>query len=92
MLTTSAAIGPLLLVVGFMVATERGRRTLLLFDPLFALLAIVVLALPPYLIWLIRAGVLGMPTLPQVSELPASARYKIRPSCSADCCLRCPRS
>ena len=62
LLTTSAAIGLLLLVVGFMVATERGRRTLLSFDPLFALLAIAVLALP-YLIWLIRAGVLGMPAV-----------------------------
>ena len=58
LLTTSAAIGLLLLVAGFMVATERGRRTLKSFDPLFALLVIVVLALP-YLIWLIRAGALG---------------------------------
>src|SRR6201990_838669 len=72
LLTTSAAIGLLLLVVGFMIATERGRRTLLSFDPLFALLAIAGLALP-YLIWLIRAGVLGMPTLPQVGELSARA-------------------
>ena len=72
LLTTSAAIGLLLLVVGFMVATERGRRTLMSFDPLFALLAIAVLALP-YLIWLIRAGVLGVPALPQVSELSARA-------------------
>jgi hypothetical protein len=72
LLTTSAAIGLLLLVVGFMVATERGRRTLLSFDPLFALFAILVLALP-YLVWLIRAGVLGMPMLPQLSELAARA-------------------
>jgi hypothetical protein len=72
LLTTSAAIGLLLLVVGFMVATERGRRTLLSFDPLFALFAIAVLALP-YLVWLIRAGVLGMPMLPQPSELAGRA-------------------
>ena len=72
LLTTSAAIGLLLLVVGFMVATERGRRTLLSFDPLFALLAIAVLALP-YLIWLIRAGVLGMPAFPPLAELGARA-------------------
>jgi hypothetical protein len=58
----------LLLVVGFMVATERGRRTLMSFDPLFALLAIAVLALP-YLIWLIRANVLGIPAVPAVAEL-----------------------
>jgi hypothetical protein len=72
LLTTSAAIGLLLLVVGFMVATERGRRTLLSFDPLFALLAIAVLALP-YLIWLIRAHVLGLPALPSFAQLPDRA-------------------
>jgi hypothetical protein len=72
LLTTSAAIGLLLLVVGFMVATERGRRTLLSFDPLFALVAIAVLALP-YLVWLVRADVLGMPALPPVAELSARA-------------------
>lgn len=67
LLTTSAAIGLLLLVVGFMVATERGRRTLTSFDPLFALLVIVVLALP-YLIWLIRAGALTLPPWPAAAE------------------------
>jgi hypothetical protein len=72
LLTTSAAIGLLLLVVGFMVATERGRRTLISFDPLFALLVIVVLALP-YLVWLIRAGALGMPPWPPAAELSARA-------------------
>src|ERR1700761_9312078 len=60
LLTTPAAIGLLLLVVGFMVATERGRRTLKSFDPLFALLVIVVLTLP-YLAWLIRADSLMWP-------------------------------
>jgi hypothetical protein len=77
LLTTSAAIGLLLLVVGFMVATERGRRTLMSFDPLFALLAIAVLALP-YLIWLIRAGVLGIPALPPVAELSDRAMHWVR--------------
>jgi hypothetical protein len=76
LLTTSAAIGLLLLVVGFMVATERGRRTLLSFDPLFALLAIAVLALP-YLIWVIRANVLGMPALPPAAALPDRAVHWI---------------
>jgi hypothetical protein len=76
LLTTSAAIGLLLLVVGFMVATERGRRTLLSFDPLFALLAIAVLALP-YLIWVVRANVLGMPALPSAAALPDSAVHWI---------------
>ncbi len=74
LLTTPAAIGLLLLVVGFMVATERGRRTLMSFDPLFALLAIAVLALP-YLIWLVRAGVLGVPALPSVAELSDRAMH-----------------
>ena len=74
LLTTPAAIGLLLLVVGFMVATERGRRTLMSFDPLFALLAIAVLALP-YLIWLVRAGVLGVPALPPVAELSDRAMH-----------------
>jgi hypothetical protein len=44
------------------------------FDPLFALLAIAVLALP-YLIWVIRAGVLGMPALPPVAELSDRAMH-----------------
>ena len=64
LLTTSAAIGLLLLVAGFALATRRGRRTLMSFDPLFALLVIVVLALP-YLIWLIRADALTLPPRPR---------------------------
>ena len=74
LLTTSAAIGLLLLVAGFAVATERGRRTLMSFDPLFALLVIVVLALP-YLIWLIRADALAMPPWPAISDLGARAMH-----------------
>jgi 4-amino-4-deoxy-L-arabinose transferase-like glycosyltransferase len=46
LLTTSSAIGLLLLVVGFFAATARGRRLLMSLDPLYALLVIVVLALP----------------------------------------------
>src|ERR1700726_1998173 len=46
LLTTSAAIGLRLLVAGFALATARGRRVLTSFDPLFALLVIIVLALP----------------------------------------------
>ena len=48
----------LLLIAGFALATARGRRTLMSLDPLYALLVIVVLALP-YLIWLIRADALA---------------------------------
>ena len=67
LLTTSAAIGLLLLVAAFALATERGRRTLKSFDPLFALLVIVVLALP-YLVWLIRADTLVLPHWPALSD------------------------
>ena len=38
----------------------RGRRVLMSFDPLYALLVVAVLALP-YVIWLIRAEALALP-------------------------------
>jgi hypothetical protein len=74
LLTTQAAPGLLLLVIGFAVATERGRRTLMSFDPLFALLVIAVLALP-YLIWLVRADSLAMPPWPGPADLSARALH-----------------
>ena len=74
LLTTPAAIGLLLLVAGFALATARGRRMLMSFDPLFALLVIVVLALP-YLIWLIRADTLALPPWPAVAELSGRALH-----------------
>ena len=74
LLTTPAAIGLLLLVAGFALATEEGRRTLKSFDPLFALLVIIVLALP-YLIWLIRADAVVMPHLPHLADLTARAQH-----------------
>jgi hypothetical protein len=74
LLTTSAAIGLLLLVAGFALATLRGRRTLMSFDPLFALLVIIVLVLP-YLIWLIRADTLALPQWPAIAELSARALH-----------------
>ena len=52
---------------------QRGRRTLMSFDPLFALLVIVVLALP-YLIWLIRADTLALPPWPAVADLQRDGR------------------
>jgi Dolichyl-phosphate-mannose-protein mannosyltransferase len=70
LLTTAAAPGLLLLVAGFAVATARGRRMLMSFDPLFALLVIVVLVLP-YLIWLIRADTLAFPIWPAIADLSA---------------------
>jgi hypothetical protein len=72
LLTTPAAIGLLLLLAGFAVATERGRRVLMSLDPLYALLVIAVLVLP-YLIWLLRADALAMPPWPAISELGARA-------------------
>ena len=74
LLTTSAAIGLLLLVAAFALATPRGRRMLMSFDPLFALLVIVVLALP-YIIWLIRADTLALPHWPAVADLGARALH-----------------
>src|SRR3954454_3282800 len=74
LLTTSAAIGLLLLIVGFFVATVRGRRLLMSLDPLYALLVIIVLALP-YLIWVLRADVLAMPPLPAIDDLGARAMH-----------------
>src|SRR6202046_835680 len=74
LLTTSAGIGLLLLIAGFAVATRRGRRTLMSFDPLFALIVIVVLALP-YLIWLVRADTLALPPWPDIAELSGRARH-----------------
>ena len=72
LLTSSAAFGLLILVAAFALATRRGRRTLMSFDPLFALLVIVVLALP-YLVWLMRADVLALPHWPSLADLNARA-------------------
>jgi hypothetical protein len=59
LLTTSSAIMLLVLVAGFALATAEGRRPLRSIDPLFALLVVVVLALP-YLIFLLRADTPGL--------------------------------
>jgi hypothetical protein len=74
LLTTPAAIGLLILVAGFALATARGRRVLMSFDPLYALLVIIVLALP-YIIWLIRADTLALPHWPAVADLSARALH-----------------
>jgi Dolichyl-phosphate-mannose-protein mannosyltransferase len=72
LLTTSAATVLLAFVVGFALATARGRRILMSFDAAFALLVIVVLVLP-YLIWLVRADVSILPHLPPVADLSGRA-------------------
>jgi hypothetical protein len=74
LLTTPAAIGLLLLIIVFALATARGRRTLMSFDALFALLVVVVLALP-YLVWLIRADTLALPQWPAIADLTGRARH-----------------
>jgi Dolichyl-phosphate-mannose-protein mannosyltransferase len=76
LLTTSAAIVLLALIVGFILATPRGRRVVMSFDPLFALLVVVVLSLP-YLVWLIRADALVWPFWPAASGLRGSALHWI---------------
>ncbi|ABE63955.1 conserved hypothetical protein [Nitrobacter hamburgensis X14] len=68
LLTTPAAAGLLLALAVFALATERGRNALESIDWLFALLVITVLALP-YLIWLVRADVLGAPPWPALDVL-----------------------
>lgn len=72
LLTTVAAPALLLLPIGFAVATVRGRRALLSFDPLFALLVVAVLVLP-YGIWLLRADLFALPPLPASAEFGARA-------------------
>ena len=74
LLTSSAAIGLLLLIIVFALATARGRRTLMSFDALFALLVVGVLALP-YLIWLIRADILALPQWPAIADLSERALH-----------------
>lgn len=72
LLTTSAAIGLLLLLAGFALATERGRRALMSFDSLLAVLIIVVMVLP-YLIWLVRVGNITLPHWPAIADLSGGA-------------------
>jgi len=74
LLTTSAAIGLLLLIAGFTVSTAQGRRVLKSFDPLFALLVALALALP-YLIFVLRADSVGSPPLPMLAELSGRASH-----------------
>ena len=76
LLTTSTAVILLAFVVGFALTTVRGRRVLLSFDALFALLVIVVLALP-YLIWLIRADVPVLAHWPAIADLGGRAVHGI---------------
>src|SRR4051812_17085390 len=72
LLTTPAAAGLLLLIAGFVVSTAQGRRVLRSFDPLFALLVVLALALP-YLVFVLRSDSVGLPTLPLLAQLSMRA-------------------
>jgi hypothetical protein len=74
LLTTSAAPALLLLLIAFALATKRGRRTLMSFDPAFAVLVIIVLTLP-YVVWLMRADTLSSPHWPTIAEWSARAQH-----------------
>jgi hypothetical protein len=74
LLTTSSALGLLMLIVGFALATERGRRTLMSLDALFAFSVVVVLALP-YLVWVIRADALALPPWPGMGDVGGKASH-----------------
>lgn len=74
LLTTSAAPVLLVFLVGFALATPRGRRLLMSFDALFSLLVVVVLALP-YLIWLMRADALALAHGPSLADLSGRATH-----------------
>jgi hypothetical protein len=56
LLTTLAAPLLLAMLAGFALATARGRRMLLSFDPLFAFIVVVVLVLP-YAVFALRTGI-----------------------------------
>ncbi|KIZ41379.1 MULTISPECIES: glycosyltransferase family 39 protein [Rhodopseudomonas] len=73
LLTTNVAPILLLLPIGFALANARSRQALRSVDPLFALLVIVVLALP-YAIWLLRADLLALPQWPAGADLPDRMR------------------
>ncbi|WP_257165994.1 glycosyltransferase family 39 protein [Bradyrhizobium sp. SRS-191] len=72
LLTTPAAAGLLLLLAGFVVSTAQGRRVLRSFDPLFALLVVLALALP-YLVFVLRSDSVGLPALPALAALSLRA-------------------
>lgn len=74
LLTTSAAVGLLLLLAGFSLATARSRQRLRSFDPLYAALVVLVLVLP-YAIWLVRADGYAALHWPATDRLDASALY-----------------
>jgi len=74
LLTTATAMWLLFLPLVFGLATKRGRRNLVSFDPFFALLVIAVLVLP-YAIWVVRADAHVLPALPLLDDLASKAQH-----------------
>jgi len=68
MLTTTAAIPLLAMLIVFALATQRGRRAILSADALFAILVVAVLVLP-YAIWLLRTDTVLIDPLPSFAQL-----------------------
>jgi 4-amino-4-deoxy-L-arabinose transferase-like glycosyltransferase len=68
LLTTTTAMWLLVLPLAFGLATARGRRNLMSFDPLYAILVVGVLTLP-WALWVMRAGVEVLPGLPAFDDL-----------------------
>lgn len=68
LLTTSAAIPLLAMLIVFALATQRGRRAIVSTDALSAILVVAVLVLP-YAIWLLRTGTVLTGPLPPFAQL-----------------------
>jgi len=73
LLLTTPAAGLLLgLLLLFLLATARGRRALWALEPAYALAVIVVMVLP-YAVWLLRFSAPHWRALPQLADLSQSA-------------------
>lgn len=74
LLTTTTAMWLLILPLAFGLATARGRRNLMSFDPLYAILVVGVLTLP-WALWVIRAGVAVIPQPPVLDDLTGKMQH-----------------
>jgi hypothetical protein len=70
LLTTHAGFLLLALLIAFALASPRGRRSLASFDPVFALVVIVVM-LAPYLVFLTRSNLISSTRLAGLQDWPA---------------------
>jgi hypothetical protein len=74
LLTTTTAMWLLILPLAFGLATARGRRNLMSFDPLYAILVVGVLTLP-WALWVIRAGVAVIPQPPVLDDIAGKMQH-----------------